>query len=49
VSIPVDEDYNNEVQVSPGGVWNGFSIVVEPADHLGGTYIFVSDVVWSAS
>jgi hypothetical protein len=46
VSIPAGEDYDGE---SPsGGVWNGFSVVAEPADHVGGTYIFVSDVVWAA-
>jgi hypothetical protein len=44
VSIPTGEDYDHE---SPaGGVWDGFSIVVEPQDHVGGTYVFVSDVVW---
>jgi hypothetical protein len=45
VSIPAGEDYDDE---TPGeGVWNGFSIVAEPEDHAGGTYIFVSDVVWA--
>jgi hypothetical protein len=28
------------------GVSNGFSVVVEPADHVGGTYIFVKDMKW---
>jgi hypothetical protein len=45
VSIPAGEDYDNETP--PGGVWNGFSVVAEPQDHAGGTYIFVSEVVWA--
>ena len=46
VSIPTGEDYDHE---SPaGGVWDGFSIAFEPQDHVGGTYVFVSDVVWAA-
>jgi hypothetical protein len=41
------------IQVMPGyrsatagsyGVTNGFSVVVEPADHVGGTYIYVKDM-----
>ena len=47
VSIPAGEDYDNEAQ-SVGGVWNGFSLVVEPQDHAGGTSLFVSDIVWAA-
>ena len=46
VSIPAGEDYDGESPV--GGVWDGFSVVAEPEDHVGGTYIFVSDVVWAA-
>ena len=49
VSIPAGEDYDNEPTSLFGGVWNGFSVVVEPEDHAGGTYILVSDVVWAAS
>jgi hypothetical protein len=30
-----------------GGVWNGFSVVAEPNDHAGGTYIFVKDITWA--
>jgi hypothetical protein len=46
VTIPAGEDYDDE---SPaGGVWNGFSVVAEYQDNPGGTYIFVSDVVWAA-
>ena len=49
VSLPAGEDYDNEVSIPQGGVWNGFSVVVEPQDHAGGTDIFVRDVVWSAN
>jgi hypothetical protein len=45
VTIPPGEPYNT---YSSGamGVWNGFSVIVEPQDHPGGTYIFVRDAVW---
>jgi hypothetical protein len=45
VTIPPGEPYNT---YSSGamGVWNGFSVIVEPQDHAGGTYIFVKDAVW---
>jgi hypothetical protein len=49
ITIPAGEPYDDEATSPLGGVWNGFSIVVEPEDHAGGTYIFVSDVAWSAS
>jgi hypothetical protein len=42
ISIPAGEDYN-----APAGVWNGFSVIAEPQDHAGGTYILVADVTWS--
>jgi len=45
VTIPPDEPYNN-YSAGGTGVWNGFSVIVEPADHPGGTYIFVKDAVW---
>jgi len=49
ISIPPGEDYDNEPSApSPFGVWNGFSVVAEPEDHLGGTDILVSDIVWTA-
>jgi hypothetical protein len=44
VTIPAGEPYN-EGAVS-GGVWNGFSVVVEPQDHVGGTIIQVKDMTW---
>ena len=49
IAIPAGEPYDDEATSPFGGVWNGFSIVVEPEDHAGGTYLFVSDVVWSAT
>jgi hypothetical protein len=47
ITIPAGELYNTSA--TPGGVWNGFSVVGEPQDHLGGTYIFVKDVTWTAN
>jgi hypothetical protein len=47
ITIPAGELYNTTA--TPGGVWNGFSVVGEPADHMGGTYIFVKDITWSAN
>jgi hypothetical protein len=44
VSIPVGEPYNTSALL--GGVWNGFSVVAEPQDHVGGSYILVKDVRW---
>ena len=44
IMIPAGEDYNsNSMQ---GGVWNAFSVIVEPQDHAGGTNIFVAGVSW---
>ena len=45
VAIPANEPYNERASTS-GGVWNGFSVVVEPGDHAGGTTIEVKDIVW---
>ena len=45
VAIPVNEPYNEKASTT-GGVWNGFSVVVEPGDHAGGTTIEVKDIVW---
>ncbi len=46
VSLPAGEAYNDEANTG-GGVWNGFSVVIEPEDVLGGTYIFVKDIQWT--
>jgi hypothetical protein len=46
VSIPPGEPYNT-YSAGMTGVWNGFSVIVEPQDHPGGTYIFVRNAVWS--
>jgi hypothetical protein len=45
VTIPPGEPYNT-YSAGGTGVWNGFSVIVEPQDHPGGTYIFVKDAVW---
>lgn len=45
VTIPPGEPYNS-YSAGSLGVWNGFSVIVEPQDHPGGTYIFVKDAVW---
>src|SRR5262249_54001960 len=43
--LPKGEPYNDELGAG-GGVWNGFSIVIEPATFAGGGYVFVKDIVW---
>jgi hypothetical protein len=43
-SIPVLPGYRSST--TPYGVSIGFSIVVEPQDHPGGTYIYVKDMTW---
>ncbi len=45
VSLPATEPYDDEPGAG-GGVWNGFSLVVEPEYFEGGAYIFVKNVVW---
>lgn len=45
IAIPANDPYN-ESATTTGGVWNGFSAVVEPADHAGGTIISIKDIVW---
>jgi hypothetical protein len=45
IAIPPGDMYN-ETATPNGGVWNGFSVVVEPGDHTGGTIISVKDVTW---
>lgn len=44
VPIPADEPYDTSALA--GGVWNGFSVVAEPQDHAGGSYILVKDIRW---
>jgi hypothetical protein len=46
VAIPADEPYN-AYSLGATGVWNGFSVILEPGDHPGGTYIYIKDVVWT--
>jgi hypothetical protein len=46
LNLPAGEPYNDEPGAG-GGVWNAFSVVVEPEDIIGGSYIFVKDIVWS--
>jgi hypothetical protein len=46
VTLPATEPYNDEPGAG-GGVWNAFSLVVEPENFEGGAYLFVKDVVWS--
>jgi hypothetical protein len=45
VTIPAGEPYNS-YSAGGEGVWNGFSVILEPQDHPGGTYVFVKDAVW---
>ncbi len=46
VSLPAGEAYDDETPTGVG-VSNGFSVVFEPEDVYGGTYVFVKDIVWS--
>jgi hypothetical protein len=45
VSLPANEPYNDE-PMTTGGVWNAFSMVVEPELAVGGAYILIKDVTW---
>ena len=47
-SVAITDDYLNDTRDigMPGGVWNGFSAVMEPAPNLGGVYLFVKDIQW---
>jgi hypothetical protein len=46
ITIPAGEPYNDPPGSTTGGVWNAFSVVVEPQDHVGGTTIQVKDMTW---
>lgn len=46
VSIPAGEPYNDEPGCG-GGVWEAFSVVLEPEYFLGGAYVMIKDIVWS--
>jgi hypothetical protein len=45
ISLPPGEPYNDEPGAG-GGVWNAFSLVVEPEYFVGGAYVFVKNIVW---
>jgi hypothetical protein len=45
ITLPAAEPYNDEPGAG-GGVWNAFSLVVEPQYFVGGAYVFVKNVVW---
>jgi hypothetical protein len=46
VSLAAGEAYDDEPGAG-GGVWNAFSLVLEPQQFVGGAYVFVKDIVWS--
>jgi hypothetical protein len=49
-NIPIVDGYRClSSQNAAGGVFNGFSAVVEPQDHAGGMYLQVRNMVWSAN
>ena len=51
VAIPAkfqDGSYNTSANDGQG-VWNAFSVVVEPTDYAGGAYIEVKDIHWVAT
>jgi hypothetical protein len=47
VSIPGGEQYDLSSNDPGGGVWNGFSVVTEMQDWIGGGYILVKDITWT--
>jgi hypothetical protein len=47
-AIPAAEPYDTSSVTAGGGVWNGFSVVTDPVDHVGGSYILVKDITWKA-
>jgi hypothetical protein len=51
VSIPGTYQQGNYNTTSGNmqGVWNAFSVVVEPQDYVGGAYIEVKDIHWIAT
>jgi hypothetical protein len=42
------QDSYDETAGDMQGVWNAFSVVVDPADYVGGAYIEVKDISWIA-
>jgi hypothetical protein len=45
-SIPVVSDYRSNSSTQYG-VFNGFSAVVEPQDHVGGMHLQVRNMIWT--
>jgi hypothetical protein len=49
-SVPIVADYRcNSSTSTAGGVFNGFSAVAVPANHPGGMYLQVRNMVWTAA
>jgi hypothetical protein len=46
IPMPAGLDYN-KFTGADDGVWNFFSIILEPEFHPGGTYVFVKDITWN--
>ncbi len=46
---PTAQDGYDETAGDMQGVWNAFSVVVDPADYVGGAYIEVKDISWIAT
>jgi len=50
ITIPaMDQDSYDETAGDMQGVWNAFSVVVDPTDYVGGAYIEVKDISWIAA
>ncbi|HEX4405813.1 MAG TPA: hypothetical protein VH560_13335 [Polyangia bacterium] len=45
---PTAQDSYDETAGDMQGVWNAFSVVVDPGDYVGGAYIEVKDISWIA-
>jgi hypothetical protein len=46
IPMPAGLDYDKFTN-NQNGVWNFFSVILEPEFHPGGTYVFLRDITWS--
>jgi hypothetical protein len=46
IPMPAGLDYD-QFSSAQNGVWNFFSVILEPEFHPGGTYVFLKDITWN--
>jgi hypothetical protein len=46
IPMPAGLDYDQFTN-GQSGVWNFFSVILEPEFHPGGTYVFFKDITWT--